>query len=52
MIQTLTELITFDDFVAQYPNTGGRYEPHDGIIAEMPKPKGKHSTSILRTKFF
>ncbi|MDJ0579232.1 Uma2 family endonuclease [Crocosphaera sp.] len=43
MIQTLTELITFDDFVAQYPNTGGRYELHDGIIAEMPKPKGKHS---------
>ena len=32
MIQTLTELITFDDFVAQYPNTGGRYELDDGII--------------------
>ncbi len=44
MIQTLTKLSTFDDFIAQYPNIGGRYELHDGIIVEMPKPKGKHST--------
>lgn len=44
MIQTLTKPITFDEFIAQYPGTGGRYELHDGIVLEMPKPKGKHST--------
>ncbi|MGB5594378.1 MAG: Uma2 family endonuclease [Crocosphaera sp.] len=44
MIETLTKLITFDNFIAQYPDIGGRYELHDGIIVEMPKPKGKHST--------
>jgi Uma2 family endonuclease len=44
MIQTLTKPITFDNFIAQYPNIGGRYELHDGIIIEMPKPKGQHST--------
>ncbi len=44
MIKTLTKPITFDDFIAQYPNVGGRYELHDGIMVEMPKPKGQHST--------
>ena len=38
-----TERITFDEFNAQSLNRGGRYELHDGIVVEMPKPKGQHS---------
>lgn len=44
MIQTLNKSVTFDEFIAQYPGTGGRDELHDGIVLEMPKPKEKHST--------
>lgn len=43
MVQALTEPVTFDDFIEWYPNTGVRYELHDGVIVEMPKPTGKHS---------
>lgn len=43
MVQSLTKSMTFDEFIAGYPDTGGRYELHDGIITEMPKPTGKHS---------
>ncbi|GBF81462.1 Uma2 family endonuclease [Aphanothece sacrum] len=43
MVQTSTKFVTFDDFITWYPNTGQRYELHDGIIIEMPKPTGKHS---------
>ncbi|MFP4133303.1 MAG: Uma2 family endonuclease [Halothece sp.] len=43
MTQTLAKKITFDEFNAQYLNRGERYELHDGIVVEMPKPKGKHS---------
>ena len=43
MVQALTKPVTFDEFIAWYPNTGVRYELHDGIIVEMPKPTGKHS---------
>jgi Uma2 family endonuclease len=43
MVQSLTKPLTFEEFIAWYPNTGGRYELHDGIIVEMPKPTGKHS---------
>ena len=43
MVQSLTKPVTFEDFIAWYPNTGGRYELHDGVIVEMPKPTGKHS---------
>jgi Uma2 family endonuclease len=44
MIQTLQKEVTFDDFIAWYPeNAENRYELHDGVITEMPKPKGKHS---------
>lgn len=44
MAQALTQTTTFNNFIAQYPNTGGRYELHDGIVIEMPKPRGQHST--------
>jgi Uma2 family endonuclease len=38
------KLYTFDEFISRYPeNSEVRYELHDGVIIEMPKPKGKHS---------
>lgn len=43
MVRSLTQPITFDEFITGYPDTGGRYELHDGIIVEMPKPTGSHS---------
>ncbi|AFZ58271.1 protein of unknown function DUF820 [Anabaena cylindrica PCC 7122] len=39
-----TEKVTLDEFISWYPeNTDHRYELHDGVIVEIPKPKGKHS---------
>jgi Uma2 family endonuclease len=44
MVQALTKLVTFDEFIAWYPeNSECRYELHDGVIIEMPKGTGKHS---------
>jgi Uma2 family endonuclease len=44
MVQALPRPITFDEFLAWYPENAGRhYELHDGEIVEMPKPIGKHS---------
>ena len=46
MTQTQAELklFTFDEFIEWYPeNSEVRYELHDGVIVEMPKPKGEHS---------
>ncbi|MGB3532769.1 MAG: Uma2 family endonuclease [Microcoleaceae cyanobacterium] len=43
MVQSLTKPVTFEEFIAWYPDTGGRYELHDGMIVEMPKPTAKHS---------
>ena len=44
MIQTLPKLVTFDEFIAWYPeNSEYHYELHNGVIIEMPKPTGKHS---------
>ncbi|MBW4635737.1 MAG: Uma2 family endonuclease [Iphinoe sp. HA4291-MV1] len=44
MIQTLPKQITFDEFIAWYPeNSQKHYELHNGVIIEMPKPTGKHS---------
>ncbi len=44
MIQAVPRQITFDEFIAWYPeNSEHRYELHDGEIIEMPKPIGKHS---------
>lgn len=43
-IQTEPKLYTFDEFIEWYPqNSEFRYELHDGVIIEMPKPRGKHS---------
>jgi Uma2 family endonuclease len=42
--ETQPKLYTFDEFIEWYPeNSEIRYELHDGVIVEMPKPKGKHS---------
>lgn len=43
MVHSLTKPITFEEFIAGYPDTGGRDKLHDGIITEMPKPTRKHS---------
>ncbi|YAF96067.1 MAG: Uma2 family endonuclease [Nodularia sp. CChRGM 3473] len=45
MAQSLTKQVTFDEFIEWLPeNSEVRYELHDGVIVEMPKPTGKHST--------
>lgn len=42
--QTEAKLYTFDEFIEWYPeNSSVRYELYDGVIVEMPKPRGKHS---------
>jgi Uma2 family endonuclease len=44
MIQAIPKHVTFDEFIAWYPeNSENRYELHNGVIVEMPKPTGKHS---------
>jgi Uma2 family endonuclease len=44
MIQALKPTITFDEFIAWLPESSeNRYELHNGLIHEMPKPRGKHS---------
>ncbi|MEH2213951.1 Uma2 family endonuclease [Nostoc sp.] len=44
MTQALTKQVTFDEFIVWYPESSDRrYELHDGVIVEMPKPRGKHS---------
>ncbi|MBX9254512.1 Uma2 family endonuclease [Desmonostoc muscorum CCALA 125] len=47
MTQALRKLVTFDEFVAQYPqNPQKRYELHDGVIVEMPPPTGDHEEIV------
>ncbi|AFY41020.1 Uma2 family endonuclease [Nostoc sp. PCC 7107] len=47
MTQSLSKLITFDEFVAKYPDqTGKLYELHDGVVLEMPQPTGDHEEVI------
>ena len=42
--QAVSQRISFEEFIAWYPeNSEQRYELHEGVIVEMPKPKGKHS---------
>jgi Uma2 family endonuclease len=44
MIQAIPKPVTFDEFIAWYPeNAGYHYELHYGEIVEMPKPTGTHS---------
>ncbi|OIP70833.1 MAG: hypothetical protein AUK43_07865 [Oscillatoriales cyanobacterium CG2_30_40_61] len=42
--QTKPKFYSFDEFINWYPeNSEVRYELHEGVIVEMPKPRGKHS---------
>ncbi|USR91125.1 Uma2 family endonuclease [Phormidium yuhuli AB48] len=44
MIQTITKPISFDEFVAWYPeNADCKYELYNGAIIEMPLATGTHS---------
>lgn len=44
MVLALPKSVTFDEFVAWYPEGSQyRYELHNGAIVEMPKPTGQHS---------
>ena len=45
MTQTLRKLVTFEEFVQWKPDDK-RYELHDGVIVEMPLPKGKHERVV------
>ncbi|MDZ7993310.1 MAG: Uma2 family endonuclease [Nostoc sp. EfeVER01] len=47
MIQALRKLVTFDEFIAWYPeNSQQRYELHDGVIVEIAPPKGDHEEVV------
>ncbi|MEH2154324.1 Uma2 family endonuclease [Nostoc sp.] len=47
MTQTLRKLVTFDEFIAWYPeNSQRRYELHDGVIVEMAAPTGEHEQIV------
>jgi Uma2 family endonuclease len=47
MTQALTKQVTFDEFIAWYPEkTQRRYELYDGVIVEMPPPIGDHEQVI------
>lgn len=53
MVQAAPRVTTFDEFIAWYPEKSKhRYELHDGIIVEMPKPNGSHTqvASFIRSK--
>lgn len=53
MTQVLGKVVTFDEFVAKYPdNTGQRYELYDGVIIEIFAPTSDHEEVIgfLTTK--
>ncbi|MCU0545943.1 MAG: Uma2 family endonuclease [Oscillatoriaceae cyanobacterium Prado104] len=45
MMQTIPKTVTFDEFVAWYPeNSIRRYELHNGVIVEMPLGPGDRSS--------
>jgi Uma2 family endonuclease len=41
MVQAFSQTMTFDDFLAWYPDGQGRYELLDGLVFEM-TPTGDH----------
>jgi Uma2 family endonuclease len=46
MVQTLTKSVSFEEFIQFYPETGSRYELHNGVIVEMNPPVGDHEFVI------
>lgn len=44
MVQVISQSTSFDEFIEWYSeNSEHRYELHEGVIVEMPKPTGAHS---------
>ena len=41
MVQAVSKLLTFDEFLEQYPEDGGNYELRQGRIVAM-RPTGLH----------
>ena len=46
MTQVINKSVTFEEFIAWYPNNGIGYELRKGIIIEMPPPTGEHENVI------
>ncbi|MFM8008757.1 MAG: Uma2 family endonuclease, partial [Dolichospermum sp.] len=46
MVQTLTKFVSFEEFIQFYPETGSRYELHNGEIVEMNPLVGDHEFVI------
>ncbi|AFZ27779.1 hypothetical protein Cylst_5786 [Cylindrospermum stagnale PCC 7417] len=46
MVQALTKPVTFEEFIDWYPETGVRYELHNGVIVEMTPPVGDHEEIV------
>jgi Uma2 family endonuclease len=46
MVQALPKPVTFEQFAEWYPETGVRYELHNGVIVEMNQPLGEHEFII------
>ena len=46
MVQTLTKSVNFEEFIQSYPETGSRYELHNGEIVDMNPPVGDHEVVI------
>lgn len=51
MVQAASQPLTFEQFLARYPEDGGRYELRHGVILEM-RPIGAHEEviSLVRRK--
>ncbi len=44
MVLTVSQKVSFDEFIEWCPeNSEHHYELREGVIVEMPKPRGKHS---------
>jgi Uma2 family endonuclease len=46
MTQSLSKLVTYEEFIEWYPNDGRSYELHKGVIVKMPPPTGKHENVV------
>jgi Uma2 family endonuclease len=46
MTQTLSELVTYEEFIEWFPNDVKRYELHNGVIIEMAPPTGDHEKVV------
>ncbi|MFM6687052.1 MAG: Uma2 family endonuclease [Dolichospermum sp.] len=46
MVQTLTNFVSFEEFIQVYAETGSRYDLHNGEIVEMNRLVGDHEFVI------